>query len=165
MRYISIDLAIRQTGIVVYDDITKLYHTFTIKRIDKFNVANIEFVKEWIREFERVSINTYTIADSEDILLIEYTPFTKFSTKLLCFASAIIHTLSARYKVIPMNSTKWEKLADTLFPYKKKDFTTTKKWITANVQHLKPKNLDLSNQDLRDAYLMLLTYLEKPNRF
>ena len=174
MKYVSIDLSQRSTGITLTNETGELLSTFTIKNLleTKYKEADINQIKQAVEKL-RQELITHLTKESMDLswtLLIEYNinplnvKFEKFSLSFIFY----LCNLYKNVKIIPIQASRWMTIANNIFSIKRDKYPKTKegnkKWISDIVKHLAP-NHKFNTQDEKDSYLMLKTFLEKKDRF
>lgn len=175
MLYVSIDLSQRSTGITICKEEGDILSTFTIKDLieNKYREGDIEQIRQAAYKltnsiFEEATLKSF---DFNFTFLIEYNinpmnvRFEKFSLSLIFYFAAINNAVG---NTIPIQANRWMSIADSLFRIKRDKYDNNKagnkKWISDLCKHLAP-NHKFKTQDEKDSFLMLKTYLEKPNRF
>lgn len=177
MKILSIDLAIKQSGFAYYDTNTKELITWTIKETlgSKYKVLDLKQMREcWnninasIRKF-----TTFPIYYIEKII-IEWNSMSlshlleKFSISFISYGAYQILNDDFSSRIQPIQANRWMKVANDIFSIKRNKYDKgkegNKKWISDIATHLQPSH-KFNSQDEKDAYVMLITYLEKQNRF
>lgn len=174
MMYISIDLSQRSTGVTIYDNKDNVYGTFTITNLleTKYKECDIEQIKLAVNKLLIEIMNKLSIEFERSLLtiIIEYNVnpmnvrFEKFSLSFIFYLASFLD----KFKIVPIQASRWMKVANEIFSIKRDKYANNKegnkKWISDLCKHLLP-NHNFKTQDEKDSFLMLKTYLEKPNRF
>ena len=165
-KIISVDLAIRQSGIATFEG-THLISTATIEKTlgQVYKPLDCYQLEDGLcREGGLMSY-----LDKNAVILIEYNEMTKGKPRLIEFALEVKGYLIGRgYHVIMMNATHWMKVADRCLAVKRKSCPAgrdyNKLWISKECEHLFPK-FPFKSQDEKDAALMGAIYLVSPTSF
>lgn len=156
---ISIDLAIRQTGIAYFDATGHLVNTVTIpktlgtryKVLDLVELASMSSPIGFGKYLEKgvpiiVEWNTSALSH----LLEKFT------------ISAISYWYGLGYDVIPVQANHWIKVADRVYAVKRNKYPpgreNNKRWIHELASRFWPK-WEFKSQDEMDAAVMGITYL------
>lgn len=174
MIYISIDLSQKSTGVALTNgNPSHLWH-FTIKDLleTKYKECDLEQIKLALEKLEKSLERDWQPYFYNYTILIEYNVnpmnvrFEKFSLSFIFYMFAKWNLKNI--KIIPIQASRWMKVANETFSIKRNKYPNNKegnkKWISDLCKHLAP-NITFDTQDEKDAFLMLKTYLEKPNRF
>ena len=164
-KLVSIDLAIRQTGIAVFTN-RHLDLTATIPQTlgKKYNPLDVQELKVAFLQPEGLS----KYLDKKARIIIEYNTIIN-SHKLTDFALEVKgYLLGQGYDVVMINANHWMKAADKWLAIKRNTYPSgrehNKEWIKALVDHIFPNHKFMS-QDEMDAALMGATYLVLPSAF
>ena len=165
MKLISVDLAIRQTGIAVFTN-QHLDYTATIPDTlgQTYKPLDCYELEDGLNKEN--GLMSYLSKDAT--IIIEYNTNIR-SPKLLEFVLEVKGYLIGKdYHIIMINSTHWMSIADKYFAVKRRTFPTgreyNKMWIKKLADHMRPK-YPFKSQDEIDATVMGLAYLSKPTAF
>lgn len=164
-KLISIDLAIRQTGIAVFTDrhldltatikqtLGKVYSPLDVQQL-KIAFMNVDGLGKYLDKNARILIEYNTINNSQ---------------KLTDFALEVKgYLLGQGYDVIMINANHWMRLADKWLALKRNNYPSgrenNKIWIRALADHIFPDH-KFNSQDEMDATIMGATYLVSPSSF
>lgn len=180
MKIFSIDLAIHQTGIAVFevkDDfltsppaLPKLLYTATKKETLGSAYKVLDLVQ--LRKMESTNGFLWWLKNEcnmkQDIILVEWNP-SSLSHLLEKFTISVVSYLCGLgYHVIPIQANRWMTIADALYVIKRNKYEDTregnKKWISDLATNFFP-TFHFSTQDEKDATVMGVTFCNLPARF
>ena len=164
-KLISIDLAIRQTGIAVFtgrhlDATATIEHTLGAL----YNPIDVVSLKKAFSDAN--GIGKYLNKDAR--IIIEFNTQVR-STKLLMFAVEVKgYLLGQGYDVLMLNANHWMSIADRMLALKRNHWASgrenNKLWLKALSEHLFP-NWKFNSQDEIDATIMGVAYMVSPSSF
>lgn len=164
-KLISVDLAIRQTGIAVFTD-THLDYTATIP--ETLGAIYKPLDMHQLEDGLEADRGLMSFLDKNATIIIEYNTHVR-SPKLLQFVLEVKGYLIGKgYHPILINSNHWMALADKFFAIKRHSFPSgrdyNKLWIKKIADHIIPK-YPFKSQDEIDATVMGMVYLSHPTAF
>ena len=178
MKIISIDLAIHQTGIAVFeakDDfltspaVPKLLYTATKKETLGSAYKILDLLQ--LRKMEVTNGFLYWLKNEYkegDIILVEWNP-SSLSHLLEKFTISVVSYLwGLGYHVIPIQANRWMNIANAIYVIKRDKYgdgrEENKKWISDLATTFFPA-WHFATQDEKDATIMGLTFCNLPARF
>lgn len=165
-KLISVDLAIRQTGIAVFDG-PHLVYTATIEKTLGSVYKPLDCYQLEDGLYKEGGLMSYL--DKDAVILIEFNEMTKGKPSLIEFALEVKGYLIGKgYHVIMINANHWMKVADRMLAIKRRTCPAgreyNKLWIKKECEHIYPK-FPFKTQDEMDAALMGAIYLVSPTSF